>query len=291
MSVLRKLSILMAAAVVVVGCSSTGTATGNPTSSVPSTTAATPAPTGLLAQIKAAGTIKVALAVDPPFALQNPDGTWHSMVPSLLDLMAKDLGVKTEIVPTTFQNIVAGLQANTYDMIGASLSATPKRMEVIDFASPFSYGGTYWLVKKDNTKTLTTLADLNNKDVTIAANAGSAEEEKTKRLMPLAQVRSIPGNMATLLSEISSGRSDALAVFSFLVPSLLAQHPEFKAVPAWDPTQGALPDGVEAVGVAWAVNKGNQDLLDYLNGFIKAQTDNGTINKLSAQFLTLENMQ
>lgn len=242
-------------------------------------TAATPT----LAQIKKSGTLRVGLAVDPPFTLRDPSGKWYSFNPSLVQKLAAQLHVKLELVAAGWPTLVAGLQTNHYDMIGASISATPERRKAINFTVPYAFGGTSWIVKKGNG--LNSVNALNSSKVTIAFNTNTFQEEITRKLMPQAHYRAIPNaSYADLLSEIQANHSQAITIPSFLTLAITKQFSWAQAVP-----KGTK--GLEPTGVAWGVNKGaeNATFLAYLNRFIKQQTNNGTIKQLMAKYITIAN--
>ena len=50
-------------------------------------------------------------------------------------LLAQDLGVELEIVPTTGANRVPFLQTNKADIVISSMSITPERQKVVDFGA------------------------------------------------------------------------------------------------------------------------------------------------------------
>jgi ABC-type amino acid transport substrate-binding protein len=248
-----------------------------------SSSSATPAPSGLLAQVKAAGHLKVGLAVDPPFTLRDSGGRWYSFEPDLLDLLGQELGVTIDIVPTGWTTIAAGLQSGQYDMIGASISDTAEREKVMDFSVPYSYGGTTFFVIKGGSKTLSTVADLNNSSVTISFQTGGAQDTVTRAQCPNATLRALPNiSNADLVSELSANRADAVALPSFLDAALMQKYPNFQPIPT-------DLKGISPTGIAWSVNKGHQDFVDALNKFIQKEQANGTIDKLIQEDLTIAN--
>jgi polar amino acid transport system substrate-binding protein len=238
--------------------------------------------TNVLEEIKKSGVMKIGIALDPPLTLRTVSGQWYSIVPSLDYKLAQAWHVKVELVPETFTTIIAGLQAGKYDFIGASLNATPERKKVVDFTIPFSYAGTSYLVDKKYTN-LNTIADLNSPDVTVAFQTGSSDDENTRRLLPKAHYRAIPGaTVVDLVSEIQSGRSNALATANLLAPALLQKFPNWKVIPK-------DPNGVFPVGISWAVPKGQPQLLAALNSFLRAQYKNGYIKSLQTKYMTIAN--
>jgi ABC-type amino acid transport substrate-binding protein len=246
--------------------------------------ASSSAPAGdLLAKIKKRGLMRVGIALDPPLTLRRPSGSWYSLVPSLDRGLAKKWHVKLEFVPETFTTIIAGLQAGRYDFIGASLNATVERKKVVDFTSPFSYAGTSYLVDGEKHKDLNSLAALNSGDVTVAFQTGSSDDENTRRVLPRARYRAIPGaTVIDLVSELQSGRADALATANLLAPALLQKYPTWRAIPK-------NPNGVFPVGISWAIPKGQPKLLAALNSFLRAESEDGSIRALQRRYLTIAN--
>jgi polar amino acid transport system substrate-binding protein len=236
----------------------------------------------VLAKIKQSGVMRVGIAVDPPLTLRTASGSWYSLVPALDTKLAQAWHVKLELVPETFTTIIAGLQAGKYDFIGASLNATPDRKKVVDFTVPFSYAGTSFLTKKSNTS-LNSVASLNNSGVTVTFQTGSSDDENTRKLLPKAHYRAIPGaTVVDLVSEILSNRSQVLATANLLAPALLQKYPDWKVIPK-------DPNGVYPVGISWAVPKNQPKLLAALDSFLRKQYANGTVRSLQLKYITIAN--
>jgi ABC-type amino acid transport substrate-binding protein len=235
-----------------------------------------------LAALKATGVLRVGIASDPPFTFQEANGEWKSFNPELIRKLGEFLGVKIEFVATGWTTIVAGLQTDKYDIIGASINATPEREKVIDFTTPYSYTGTSFLIRKDNPKGPKTMDDLNNPNVTVTFVTGSDNDEATRKFLPKANYRAIPnGSISDLISELESRRSDALSTSSYLVAPVMSKYPYF-VLPA-------DPNGVLPVGICWGVPKSNPELKDAMNKFLAQELKNGDIDKLKHQWLTVEN--
>jgi ABC-type amino acid transport substrate-binding protein len=270
-----KLLVTMAAIAAVIsmaGCSSSPAA---------STSKAKITATGALGAIEKAGVIRVGMTVDPPFVLQNPDGSWSSFNPTMVNLLGKYLGVKVDFVPTTGTAMVAGLQSGQYDIIGASISATPEREQAIDFTVPYAYGGNTWLVS--STSKYKTLSDLNNSATTIGFNANTFQATATTKNLPKAKTRALTNvSYADLVSEITSGNSDAVSIPSFLATAITNKYKGLTAIPAGN-------KGIDPTGVAWGVPKNESSLVDALNTFLNKEAKNGTTAKLYAKDITVDN--
>ena len=104
-------------------------------------------------KIKKAGQLRVGCADSPPTTVVSSGGkcTGPDLIP--LQDLANELGVKMTTVPTTWQSIVAGLQAGRYD-VAANLDQTVERGLAIQFSNPsWNYPGVYVLPKSSPLKT------------------------------------------------------------------------------------------------------------------------------------------
>jgi polar amino acid transport system substrate-binding protein len=268
--------VAIAAVISTAGCSSSAATVASAPTAKAKITA-----TGALGAIEKAGVIRVGMTVDPPFVLQNPDGSWSSFNPTMVNLLGKYLGVKVDFVPTTGTAMVAGLQAGQYDIIGASISATPAREQAIDFTVPYAYGGNSWLVS--TTSKYKKLSDLNNSATTVAYNANTFQATATTTHLPKAQTRALTNvSYADLVSEITSGNSNAISVPSFLATAIANKYKGLKPIPAGN-------KGIDPTGVAWGVPKNEASLVDKLNAFLNLESKNGTTAKLYAKYITVDN--
>jgi polar amino acid transport system substrate-binding protein len=231
-------------------------------------------------RVSDSGTLKVGIALDPPWTIRTPSGKLVSFNPVLLAKLSAYLGMKVQIVQSGWTGLVAGLQTGKYAMIGADLNATPERRKVIDFTLPYSYSGTTWFVK--STSPYKTLASLNTPGATISFVGGSDTESATRKTLPKAKYRSLPNATAgDLIAELEAGRGDAFAQSNYLGDALIKKY-HYRAIPDLK----KKPNGIGPVGIAWAVNKGNSALLTKLNAFLKHEVATGDMAKLKKKYLT-----
>lgn len=104
-------------------------------------------------KIKNSGELRVGCADSPPTTVLSSGGkcTGPDLIP--LQDLADEIGVKMTTVPTTWQSIVAGLQAGRYD-VAANLDQTVERGLAIQFSNPsWNYPGVFVLPKSSSLKT------------------------------------------------------------------------------------------------------------------------------------------
>src|SRR5574343_1685296 len=92
-----------------------------------------------LAEIKKAGTLRVAVPQDfPPFGSVGPDMQPQGYDIDTARMVAKALAVKLELVPVTSTNRVPYLTTGKVDLVISSLGKNPEREKVVDFSVPYA---------------------------------------------------------------------------------------------------------------------------------------------------------
>jgi polar amino acid transport system substrate-binding protein len=152
-------------------------------SSTPSTTSSSGANAAVAklvpSAIKSKGTLTVAAdASYAPNEFIGPDGhTVVGMDADLVKALAGLMGLKANVVNATFDTIIPGLAAGKYDMGASSFTDTKAREKVVDFVDYFQ-AGTSFFTKSSGGASVTGLADLCGKSVSV--ESGTTEETDAK---------------------------------------------------------------------------------------------------------------
>jgi polar amino acid transport system substrate-binding protein len=160
--------------------SSSSTATSSSTSGTTASSGSNASVTALVpSAIKSKGTLTVAAdASYAPNEFIGPDG--HTVVGMDADLakaLAGLMGLKANVVNATFDTIIPGLAAGKYDMGASSFTDTKAREKVVDFVDYFQ-AGTSFFTKSSGGASVTGLADLCGKSVSV--ESGTTEETDAK---------------------------------------------------------------------------------------------------------------
>ncbi|MEJ0015870.1 MAG: transporter substrate-binding domain-containing protein [Acetobacteraceae bacterium] len=183
-------------------------------------------------RIRASGTLRAGAATALPWLGQNP-ATHEFFGPSVE--MGKDLadrlGVKLALIPSGYDTIIAGLQANQFDITIAALSATEKRKQVVDFVN-YTIAGTCYAVLADNAK-VNSLEDLNQPSVSIGTWTGTGTEQVVKEKYTKATLNSVvmPVPGSNRMQEVLAKRIDAATLDSPRALLVVHQFPQLKIVP------------------------------------------------------------
>lgn len=173
-------------------------------------TSAPPAPqTGnsLLAQIKERNELRVGFASAQPWQMTDPaTGEWQGVFVDVMKDWATTLGVKFTPVGTTWDNMIAGLQAGQYD-IASSLNARPKRSIVVAFSDPLATDiGSFSVIP--GTSNIHTWEELNQPANTACVQQGAAEDLSLTNASPQLQILRLADQDSCRLA-LTSGRVQA----------------------------------------------------------------------------------
>ncbi|MFI6462299.1 transporter substrate-binding domain-containing protein [Streptomyces sp. NPDC050538] len=210
----------------------------------------------------------------PPFQSEI-DGKVQGFDVSLIDLVAKDLGVKQTILDTPFENFKTGafLNAGECDLAAAGMTITAERKKNVDFSDPYFDATQAVLVDKKSG--ITSLADVKTKGKKLGAQAQTTGEDyaKSKGFDPVSFESS-----DAVLNGLRTGQVQAVLI-------------DYPVVQGWLKTK-ANADAFKVVDnlntgeqYGFTVKKGNTKLLAAINKAIKDAKADGTYKKLYEKWI------
>ena len=206
-------------------------------------------------EIKQSGKIVIGVFSDKkPFGYVDSNGDYQGYDVYFGNRIAKDLGVEVEYVPVEAASRVEYLVSNKVDIILANFTVTEERKEKVDFTLPYMKVA-LGVVSSDKAL-ITDVEDLKGK--TLIVCKGTTAETFFTENYP--EVNLLKFDQYTeAYNALLDGRGDALST-------------DNTEVLAWALENEGFSVGVESLGsidtIAAAVQKGNQDLLDWLNNEI-----------------------
>ena len=239
-------------------------------------------------KVQKEGVLRVCVAIATPWMMKDPKtGDFIGFDVDMVNEFAKVLQVKPELVAVpAFGQLIASLQSGKCDVIMTALTRTVQRAVAVAFSEPYFYLGSVWVVKKDR-KDLNTLADLNKPTITVAVEQGALSEQRTRKNLPNAKVRALPGGGDALrMTEVESGRSDAASLDSIKVPIYAEQFKWAKFIPP-----EAFEHPVDRAGIAYAARRDDLDLVNLLNVFVEQMRNTGKTDELTRKWITPEHIR
>jgi ABC-type amino acid transport substrate-binding protein len=283
----KRLMFLLAAVVLVAGCTSGGGATpgastaaspaattaGSPSGSAagsPAESAAASAPASFAAdstmgEIQAKGKLTCGVKFDViAFGFRNPtSGEVEGFDADLCREIATALGVEPDFVEAISANRIPFLLEDRVDIIASTMTRNEERLGQIDFSKIYYLAGQKILVKSDSE--YQTIDDVVAAGVPVCSGQGSTSEENLRE-------KGIPENNLVLLATYTEaaaalvdGRCDAVSTDDSILFGLAAQN-----------------EGLEVRGDAFTeeplgigIKKGKEDLVEFINGVLEAMAEDG----------------
>lgn len=206
-------------------------------------------------QIKKSGELRIAVFSDKkPFGYVDNKGNYQGYDVYFGNQLAKDLGVKVKYVPVDAANRAEYLISNKVDITLANFTVTEERAKQVDFALPYmkvSLG----VVSKNGD--ITKPEQLNGK--TLIVSKGTTAETYFEENYPEVKLQKYD-QYSDAYQALLDGRGDAFST-------------DNTEVLAWALENKGFEVGITSLGnvdtIAPAVQKGNKELLDYINDEIK----------------------
>ncbi|MFP5407651.1 MAG: transporter substrate-binding domain-containing protein, partial [Gammaproteobacteria bacterium] len=168
------------------------------------------------------GAIRVAIDLGvPPFGFKDASLQPSGSDVATAQLLAKDLGVKLEIVPTTGANRIPFLLTNKADIVISSLSITPERAKVIAFSVP--YAAIQAVVGAPASMKIASMQDLAGK--TVISTRGTTNDIAITKLAPPGTNIVRFDDDATSITAVISGQADIFATAPPLLKAINEKAP------------------------------------------------------------------
>lgn len=236
-------------------------------------TVALPAMAQTVADLKKKGEITIGMLVDfPPYGTTNAQNQPDGYDADVAKLLAKDLGVKANIVPVTGPNRIPFLLTNKVDVLVASLAITPERAKQVDFSTPYAaativlYGATKVQLKE--------AADLKGKRVGVA-RASTQDVALTAIAPEGTEIRRFDDD-ASAMQALMSGQVDAIGCSTTVAAQIAKRAPAGTYENKFNLRQ-------QVMGVA--MRPGQAELKKTLDEFVERNKKNGELNKLYQKWL------
>jgi polar amino acid transport system substrate-binding protein len=219
-------------------------------------------------RIRESGKLRAGTQVALPWLGQNPKtGQFFGPSIELAERIAQILGVELKLVTAGWDVMIAGLQANQYDITIAPLFATAKRREVVDFVK-YSETGTCWAALRENTK-VNTLEDLNQPSVTFGLFTGTGTTTAAMAKYPKAQFQNVvmPVGGANRFEDVLTRRVDVAHLDSPRAALVVHQYPQFKIIPGGPDHCMKNPD--IPFDIAMALSYGDPEFKKFLEAVVE----------------------
>ena len=219
----------------------------------------------------AAEPLRVALAPDyMPLAFKQ-DGKLMGIEVDNAREVGKILGREIRFVEMPSNEYVEALNTGRVDVVMSGYSITPERTREVDFATPFMEIGQMAIILAENAAALAPPRALHQPGVRIGVEPGTTGEKYVRENLPQAQVV----NHSNAPSAFLALRKRAIDAYIHDAPTswnLASSRDNQDLLSLYRP--------LTREQLAWAVRKGNTDLLGRLNDALARLTANGRLSAI-----------
>ncbi|MGH7004220.1 MAG: transporter substrate-binding domain-containing protein [Alphaproteobacteria bacterium] len=234
-----------------------------------------------LQQILERGTIRVGTTGDfnPMSIRDTASGSFKGFEIDAATDLAKELGVKLELVPTDWPTLVAGIIAGRYDIFMGGSSMNMARARTVAFTNPYIETGTVPIYQKNAAAKFKSWDDINQPGVTVAVVLGTVFEQQAKAHFPKATIKAVqpPANG---YQEVLSGRADVAITSSIDAQSIVVRYQALAHMPL-EGARNKRPFG-------YVVTQGEHAWLNFLNTWIQLKQSEGFFAALEKKWFGSE---
>ena len=206
-----------------------------------------------------------------PFEMTDKKGDFVGFDIDMAKEMAKAMGVKFVPVNTAWDGIIPALTTKKFDIIMSGMTITQERNLKINFADPYIIVGQTILLNKKLAGKVNSYKDLNDPKYIVTSKLGTTGEMAVKRLIPKATYKSFETEPEAAL-EVVNGKADAFVYDLPYCAVFNAQQGKGKLV--------FLDKPFTFEPLAWAINKGDADFLNWLNNFLRQVKNDGRYEQI-----------
>jgi polar amino acid transport system substrate-binding protein len=251
-----------------------GTAVGLATAALIRPAAAQQTTANTLDAIQRRGSVRVGWGVIYPNMYREPGKQEPvGMYIDLLEDLAKSLNVRLELVEDNWSTMVAGLQANKFDMTIPLAITLPRAMSAT-FSKPFMQSPVGLMIRKADAGRFQKWQDMDIPSARISVTLGSNADMFASRAFSKAQilrVRAAPDSITQLLT----GRAEAWGSPVESFPSVAAERQELQVL-------AGPPIGFSQS--SFAVRLGDFAWRDWLGYFTTEMIDTGAMQRILAKY-------
>ncbi|MDD4022468.1 transporter substrate-binding domain-containing protein [Aminivibrio sp.] len=216
-------------------------------------------------------------ATYPPFEYRNEKNEVVGYDIDVVEAIAKHLGKKVEIVDMSFDGLIPALMTGKVDLVAAGMTNTEERRKKVNFSSVYYDIENAFVVRADDSS-ITKLDDLKGKIATV--QIGTAQDTFITNTGLPAEIKRFQKNDDALM-EIKVGRGDFCVVNLTVANAFLRNNKTFE-----EDLKIGFRNKIhrEGEGIALGLPKGDEALLNAVNGAIETMKNNGEFDSIKKKY-------
>ena len=212
-----------------------------------------------------------------PFEMTDKNGEYIGFDIDMGKKMAEALGVKWVPVNTAWDGIIPSLMTGKFDIIMSGMTVTQERNIKISFVEPYIVIGQAIIVNSDLAGKINSYKDLNSSEYTVVSKLGTTGEQAVKSMIPKATYKAFETESEGAM-EVLAGNADAFIYDLPFVELFMTQRGDGGSI-------FIINEPFTYEPLAWAINKGDPDFLNWLNNFMKQVKNDGTYDAIYEKWI------
>lgn len=208
------------------------------------------------------GTIRFGVAEFVPWTMKSASGDLIGFEIDVANKIAQDMGVEAEFKLYSWDAVIPALQSGEIDVLTGGMSITPARALQVNFSRPVAESGVTLATNISMTKDINSLEELNSPEIRIAVVNSTLSHSVSETYFDRADVK-VFATGALAGEAVVSGEAHAYLASLTQAKFLVLANPDKIDMPVSDPLLASRE--------AFAIKKGEQELLNFLNAWVTAK--------------------
>lgn len=226
--------------------------------------------------VKSKGKMVIGVTLYEPMNYKDESGNWTGFDTEFAQAVCEKLGVEAEFIVIDWDNKIFELDSKKIDCAWNGMTLTDEVKESMSCTKPYVKNEQVVVMKADAVKNYTDVASL--KDVTFAAESGSAGEAALKDLSLDANLTSVAAQSDALM-EVKSGSVQACVIDNTMANAMTGEGTSYSE----------LAQGISLTSEEYGVGfRKGSDLTAEVDKIIDEMKADGSLQKLADKYnLTL----
>lgn len=226
--------------------------------------------------VKSKGKMVIGVTLYEPMNYKDENGNWTGFDTEFAQAVCEKLGVEAEFIVIDWDNKIFELDSKKIDCAWNGMTLTDEVKESMDCTKPYVKNEQVVVMKADAVKNYADVASL--KDVTFAAESGSAGEAALKDLSLGANLTSVAAQSDALM-EVKSGSVQACVIDNTMANAMTGEGTSYSE----------LAQGISLTSEEYGVGfRKGSDLTAEVDKIIDEMKADGSLQKLADKYnLTL----
>lgn len=226
--------------------------------------------------VKSKGKMVIGVTLYEPMNYKDENGNWTGFDTEFAQAVCEKLGVEAEFIVIDWDNKIFELDSKKIDCAWNGMTLTDEVKESMSCTKPYVKNEQVVVMKADAVKNYTDVASL--KDVTFAAESGSAGEAALKDLSLDANLTSVAAQSDALM-EVKSGSVQACVIDNTMANAMTGEGTSYSE----------LAQGISLTSEEYGVGfRKGSDLTAEVDKIIDEMKADGSLQKLADKYnLTL----